>query len=483
MLTRHPRLLAVAVLWALAVAVSTGQGALTTTSFRNHPAIAYDKTSAHDVVAELSHRIQTGEVKLEYEPVRGYLKSVLKALNVPVESQMLVFSKTSFQGPRISPTNPRAIYFNDRVSIGFVRGGDVLEFLAQDPTQGSTFYTLDNSPTGNFEFKRNNVACILCHTSDATENVPGPFIGSVYPEKDGTTAYGPATTTDHRSPFETRWGGWYVLGSHHGDRHLGNAVALDRSDLASMVTPESVHLRNLEGRFDLTGYLTPYSDIVALLVIEHQAHMTNLITRIGWEARIGAEVGRALPQTAAELVDYMLFVDEAALPGLISGPSGFAKLFAAVGPRDSKGRSLRDLDLKARLMKYPCSYMIYSEQFNALPVAAKDAIYARMWEILSGQDKSARYAVLTRADRQAIVDILDETKPDLCLSTSGRRRSTRRGITDAARTPNFQLPSVVVISNGVSTSGGPRPCHYLPTILAESRSFSSQMYSSSSVSG
>jgi len=413
MLTRHPRLLAVAIVWALSVVVSTGQSTLTTTSFRNHPAIAYNTAPPHDAVTDLSRKIEGGDVKLEYEPVHGYLRSVLKALNIPVESQMLVFSKTSFQAPRISPSNPRAIYFNDHASVGFVRGGEVLEFLVQDPTQGSMFYTLDNTPTSNFEFKRNNVACILCHTSDATENVPGPFIGSVYPEKDGTTAYGPATTTDHRSPFETRWGGWYVLGTHQGDRHLGNAVALDRSDLASMVTPESVHLRSLEGRFDMTGYLTPYSDIVALLVIEHQAHMTNLITRIDWETRIGAEVGRPLTQTAAELVDYMLFVDEAPLPGPVSGPAGFEKVFEAAGPRDSLGRSLRDLDLKTRLMKYPCSYLIYSDQFNALPQAAKDAIYARTWEILSGQDKSARYSVLSRADRQAIVDILRETKADL----------------------------------------------------------------------
>jgi hypothetical protein len=413
MLTRHPRLLAVAVLWAIAVAVSAGQGKLTTTSFRNHRAIGYNTSPPHDAITGLSRKIQAGDVTLEYEPVHGYLRSVLKALDIPVESQMLVFSKTSFQAPRITPTNPRAIYFNDHSSVGFVRGGEVLEFLVQDPTQGSMFYTLDNTPASTFEFKRNNVACILCHTSDATENVPGPFIGSVYPEKDGTTAYGPATTTDHRSPFETRWGGWYVLGSHRGDRHLGNAVALDRSDLASMVTPESVHLKSLEGRFDLNGYLTPHSDIVPLLVIEHQAHMMNLITRIGWEARIGAEIGRPLTQTAAELVDYMLFVDEAPLPGPISGPSGFEKIFATTGPRDSRGRSLRDLDLKTRLLKYPCSYMIYSDAFNALPEPAKDAIYARTWEILSGQDTSARYAVLSRADRQAIVDILDATKPDL----------------------------------------------------------------------
>ncbi len=408
------RLAVAGLLWATAVVVSSGQTGMTPSAMRRHPAIAYDTAPTHDAVDELSDKVKRGDVKLEYEPVHGYLRSVLKALNVPVESQMLVFSKTSFQAPKISPQNPRAIYFNDHVAVGFVRTGDVLEFIAQDPTQGSMFYTMDNHPDSTFEFKRNNVACILCHTSDATENVPGWFIGSVYPEKDGTTAYGPAITTDHRSPFETRWGGWYVLGTHQGDRHMGNAVVTDASDLRGMVTPETVHLKSLEGRFDMDGYLTPYSDIVSLLVIEHQAHMMNLITRIGWESRIGAEAGRPLTQAAAEFVDYMLFVDEAPMPGPITGPSGFAKAFAAAGPHDSKGRSLRDIDLTAtRLMKYPCSYMIYSAAFDALPADAKSAIYSRMWEILSGQDTSKRYEHLTAADRQAIVEILSDTKKDL----------------------------------------------------------------------
>jgi hypothetical protein len=405
---------AAALLWCVALTVSSAQSGLSPTEMRRHPAINYDGAPAHDAVTELSRKVHSGEVTLEYEPVRGYLRSVLKALDIPIESQILVFSKTSFQAPRIRPDNPRAIYFNDHQAVGMVRTGDVLEFISQDPTQGSVFYTMDNSPTSNFEFKRNNVACILCHTSDATENVPGWFIGSVYPEKDGTTAYGPAITTDHRSPFERRWGGWYVLGDHHGERHMGNAVVSDPADLRGMVTTETTHLKTLEGKFDMAGYLTPYSDIVALLVIEHQARMMNLITRIGWEARIGAEAGRPLAETAAEFVDYMLFVDEASMPGPITGPSGFARVFASQGPRDSRGRSLRDIDLtKDRLMKYPCSYMIYSDSFTALPASAKDAIYARLWEVLSGKDTNERYDRLTAADRQAIIEILRDTKPDL----------------------------------------------------------------------
>jgi hypothetical protein len=164
----------------------------------------------------------------------------------------------------------------------------------------------------------------------------------------------------------------------------------------------------------MTGYLSPHSDIVALLVLEHQAQMLNLITRVGWEVRAGAaDAGRPLDRAAAQLVDYLLFVDENPLPGPIAGTTTFAAQFNTTGPRDSRGRSLRDLDLHRRLLKYPCSYLIYSESFDAMPPAAKAAVYARLWEVLSGRETGDRYAVLTPADRQAILEILRETKPGL----------------------------------------------------------------------
>ena len=330
-----------------------------------------------------------------------------------IDSQVLVFSKTSFQAPRINPTNPRAIFFNDAVSVGWVRGGPVLEFVAQDPKQGSIFYTLEQSQSGTPQFERNDT-CVMCHVSDATHYVPGLFVGSVFPSVNGTTMYGPAYTTDHRSPFELRWGGWFVTGTHQATRHMGNAVATDPSDLGAMITPETVHVTNLNGRFDMTGYLSPYSDIVALLVLEHQAQMLNLITRIGWEARVGGEVAqRPFASAVEEFVDYLLFVDESPLPGPISGPTPFAKRFSESGPRDARGRSLRDLDLTHRLLKYPCSYLIYSEPFDALPAEAKDAVYQRMWQVLNGRATDARYSALSADDRTAIIEILRDTKKDL----------------------------------------------------------------------
>jgi hypothetical protein len=380
---------------------------------RNHPAIAYATSSQSDPVFKLNQRLKDGEVTFESEPVTGYLHSVLKALNVPVESQVLVFSKTSFQAKRISPQNPRAIYFGDDVAVGFVRGGDVLEFMSQDPKLGSIFYQLHQNQAGIPQFERTDASCVYCHVSDVTQNVPGPFIGSVFPAADGTANYGPVYMTDHNSPFETRWGGWYVTGKHHADRHMGNAIATDPGDLARMITPETVHLTSLAGKFDPTGYPTLTSDIVALMVLEHQAGMMNWITRLGWNARLGADADRPLADTVKALVDYMLFIDEAPIPGPLEGPTSFAKNFSARGPFDKQGRSLHQLDTRTRLLKYPCSYLIYSDAFDALPDAAKSAVYARLWDILSGKETDKVYQRLSPADRDAIVEILRDTKNDL----------------------------------------------------------------------
>ena len=410
---QHRSILIAVVVWLGALGTVSGQ-LQHPTRLRNHPAIGYATVPTRDPITELNRKLNAGEVTLRAEGESGYLRSVLEALSVPVESQLLVFSKTSFQALRIGPTNPRAIYFNDTVSVGWVRGGDVLEFAAQDPTQGTLFYTLSQDPSRAPVLQRNDM-CVSCHSSNATHYVPGMFIGSVFPGVDGTLLFaGPSETTDHRTPFELRWGGWFVTGTHRANRHMGNAVVEKGADATEMVTPATVDVTDLHGRFDMNGYLSPHSDLVALLAIEHQANMLNLITRVGWEARIGSsESGRSLEEAAEELVDYLLFVDEAPLPGPIAGTSAFAATFAARGPRDRKGRSLRDLNLRDRLLKYPCSYLIYSAPFDGMPASAKAAVYGRLWDVLSGQERRPIYARLTAADRQAILEILRDTKLDL----------------------------------------------------------------------
>jgi len=177
-------------------------------------------------------------------------------------------------------------------------------------------------------------------------------------------------------------------------------------------------LPSVEGQFDLKGFLTPYSDVVPQLVIAHQTNMTNLITRTTWEARLAdarpsADATSRVTEAARDLVDYLLFIDEAPLVGAVKGSAGYEAVFVGSGPKDTKGRSLRDLDLRRRLLRYPCSYMIYTPAFDGMPARAKDAVYARLWEVLSGREKGPRYKMLTLADRQAIVEILRDTRPGL----------------------------------------------------------------------
>ena len=399
-------LLAVAAAWA---ELSSGFNAAL-----DHPAIQYDARPANDLVAALNRDVQAGKVHLRFEGPSGYLRSVLEALRIPVESQLVVFSKTSLQAPIITPSNPRSLFFNDSVAAGWVKGEPFVELAAEDPRQGVIFYTLDQVPTAQPVFERQD-RCLQCHESFSSLGVPGTLLRSSFVARDGQPLRQLGDyLNDHRSPLQERWGGWYVTGQHVPTGHLGNALVTNPQIAPAVEAPS---LASLQGKFDTSAYLSPYSDIVALMVFDHQMHMINLLTRMGWDTRLALyqreDVARIVRDDAKELVDYLLFIEEAPLPGPIEGTSGFAGKFAALGPRDRKGRSLRDLDLERRLMRYPCSYMIYSPAFDALPAEAKDAIYRRMWEILSGQKKAVKYARLTPADRQAIVEILRDTKKDL----------------------------------------------------------------------
>jgi hypothetical protein len=381
----------------------------------DHPAIEYFnylKHPPHDVAADLRREMDAGQVQLKFDPDQGYLPALLDALHVPVESHMAVFSRTSLQQELISPSNPRNIFFNDRVSVAWVRGG-FIEMAALDPTQGVNFYTLEQQRVAQPSFTRRD-DCLRCHRSDESLGVPGYIVRSFFTLPDGSPKLilG-AFSTDHRSPFEERWGGWYVTGSIEHAHHMGNAVLTDPDHPDSFTAPQ-----------DAPHNPGAPSSIVALLVFDHQMHMANLITRVGWEVRCALfdkmpprEFDALLRQSAEELADYLLFIDEAPLPGPVHTSGAFAETFAgtfaAQGPRDSRGRSLRDFDLKTRLFRYPCSYMIYSAAFDSLPAPAKAAIYTRLWQVLSGQVRDPRYARLAPADRAAILEILRETKPDL----------------------------------------------------------------------
>lgn len=394
--------------------------------------IGYRTAGGNDPVARLQRRLNNGEVKLEYSEKNGYLESVLKFLKVPASSQGLVFSKTSFQLHRIMPSSPRAIYYNDELYVGWVRGGDVLELAAVDPKLGGVFYMLEQVKTAQPRFQRND-ECLQCHASNSTRNVPGFVVRSVYPDARGyPIAPLGGFITNHSSPIKDRWGGWYVSGTHGSERHLGNVRFDEQGAEYNPAQLSTQNLTSLEPRFDTSNYLTPHSDIVALLVLEHQTQMQNLITKLGYETKLalhnqqvmdealqrqGEELSdstrRRIERAAEDLLRYMLFAGEARWQSPINGPTSFAKDFAAQGPRDKQGRSLRDLDLRQKLFRYPCSYLIYSEAFDALPQLARDQVYRQLWLVLAGQTKDKELAAIPAEERKAVLEILRETKRNL----------------------------------------------------------------------
>jgi hypothetical protein len=386
-----------------------------------YPSIRYSTTAPTGAIADLEARLDRGELALRFDAGRGYLDSVLAALEIGIESQVLVFSKTSLQVEDISAARPRAIYFNDNTYVAWVPGGEGLEIATFDADLGPVFYTLAQQGAGTTKFERKLGECLRCHDSYSLTGggVPRFITGSGYVDVDGNlVAHEGWILTSDRTPLRSRWGGWYVSGQHGAQVHLGNIAVRDVADLERLEELRTGNLDALDSLLDMSAYPSNRSDIVALLVLEHQVHVQNAITRASWDARtaVAADADEAsLAAIAEPLVESLFLVDEAELTDEISGTSGFAEAFMARGPRDAQGRSLRELDLKTRLFKYPLSYAIYSRAFDALPQVIKDHVYARIEEILSGADTTGAFARLAPAERIAIDEILRATKPDVFL--------------------------------------------------------------------
>ncbi len=403
----------------------------------DHPAIQYIKQTSDDPVSRLQKEMDAGRVRLTFNRKNGYLSSVLAQLKIPVSSQMLVFSKTSFQRDLITPHAPRALYFNDSSYVGWVQDGSVVEVAVQSPQLGAVFYTLQQESGGRPRFQRQTYECLQCHNSSMTAGVPGLIMRSVYARIDGMPEFRAGTylTTD-QSPLSERWGGWYVTGQHGVMRHMGNAFARGEENVI-LDREKGANLKSLHSLLDTSPYLTPQSDIVALLVAEHQTRVQTLLTKAGYGARMAlydeAQLNRELQRPVGyrsdstrsrirsvcdPLLEAMLFVKEAPLTDAVTGNSGYAETFAAQGPFDHQHRSLRQLDLHHRLLRYPCSYLIYTEAFDALPTEAKSYLYQRLREVLTGKDNSPEFSHLSTAERKAILEILTDTKPDFAASDS-----------------------------------------------------------------
>ncbi len=371
---------------------------------------------------------------MAHDSVVGYLPALLKALDIPVSSQTLVFSRTSLQTDKITPWSPRALYFNDDVYVGYVLDSHFLEIGAVDPVKGGMFYTLSQEPRARSRFARETTTCLMCHSSKgATGGVPGFMVLSTIADRHGypITGVHDGSTTDV-TPVAQRFGGYYVTGSgpHAGNVYaplLGHEVH-DKPTFRSQFTVQFQRAaantrRTLDSLFDTTAYISGQSDVVALMVLTHQTMVHNLIMAVQessreaiLEAQIGAErydslaapVTPRLRGAVDNLARALLFVREARLSSPMSGSTTFTQDFVRHAVRDNQGRSLRDFDLSNRLFKHPCSFLIYSDAFAALPTMARRAVYARLRDILEAREPSD----LTGAERRAVTEILQATKAE-----------------------------------------------------------------------
>ena len=372
---------------------------------------------------------------------REVLAEVLENLEVPVESQVLVFSKTSAQNSRIAPETPRAIYFSDDLYLGWVQGGE-MEAASFDPRLGMVFHLIkltEREPGSPPPLVRER-SCLNCHAGSSNHDLPGLMVRSVYPSATGLPLFEAGTFhTRQSSPIEERWGGWYVTGSVENREHLGNALAQ-----AAPGGPGVELQRLAEGRvlkldelFGSEPYLNGgQSDVVALMTLEHQVGVHNLLIEANLTTRatlhrhtemqkaFGEPVDAPLSETnerilqrlATKVLKEMLYVEEVPLPGGIEGTGIFQTAFEEGRKKSADGRSLRDFRLYERLMKYRCSHLIYSEAFANLPEAIRTRILDQLHGILTKPADWPEFAHLGEAERGHILAILKETVPDLPAS-------------------------------------------------------------------
>jgi hypothetical protein len=396
--------------------------------FEEHP-IEYSATVSQDPMAKLARDWERGENQIAETTPLGFLRALLEMLGVPEESQVLVFSKTSHQNARISPQTPRALYYSDDTYVGYVHGGDI-EVIACDPRLGPVFYVITPPRPGRPAAANRDASCLSCHATANTEGVPGMLVRSVVADSNGRPLLRLGThLTTQASPLTERWGGWYVTGTHEGVLHMGNVTATDEEN-ATLDMQAGANWTSLMGKIDTSLYLRPTSDIVALMVLEHQCRMHNLLTKASMEYRRALWVTRVVrpdldeaatdhvahrvaEASARAIVREMLFADEAE-PGPfgIDGDPAFQAAFRRGAPTDASGRSLRDFRLSGRLFTHRCSYMIHSKTFAALPDKVRGLVYAGLREVFVDGGGGEDFKSIGRNERQRIAAILAATHPE-----------------------------------------------------------------------
>ena len=382
-----------------------------------HPRIQYAARPTTDRVAKLSLALARGERSLTLDPRTGYLRSALDALDIPIASQLLVFSKTGVQRDYTSPRTPRALYFDASVAVGYVPGAPMIEIAAHDPQQGVVFYVLDQTADAPSLTRR--TSCLGCHVSAGTLEIPGLLARSHVVDDHGDVLPQQATLdVSHQTPHTDRWGGWFVTSNGAPPPYSQRAHEGNITFSAGGVTSNQVFVDWNGSSPETRGYLSASSDITALLLFDHQVRAINLLTRVNWEWRVAFDRDAAtipsgpLLDFVNELADYLLFVGEVPPSAPLTPSPALAAYLAARAPADRLGRSCGQIDLVNRLLRYPCSYMVYAEAFDALPPIVKQTVYRRMIDTLSTQDPHARSSRPSADDRRVVLEILRATKAD-----------------------------------------------------------------------
>mgnify|MGYP006995471386 CR=1 FL=1 len=372
-----------------------------------------------DRFAGLLKKLRSGEIQLDTTDDKTLLTSLLKALDIPVSSQMLLFSATSLQSEIINPRNARALYFNEDTYVGFVPGGKI-EIISMDPTHAAIFYIFERlQPGGPLPLISRSDKCFNCHAGNATKRVPGLIAESVLPMLSGASLETYRRDEQgHQIPLENRFGGWHLTGGHHLTETHANLMGVTRA--SSGFTKMPVEPGKL---WDINRHLLPTSDILPHLVHEHQIGFENRVFHAAYLMRQLVAEGRGdLPMSAKptveelanELAQYILFANEAKLPRQgIDGDPNFIREFQRNQKPLSNGASLKQFDLKTRLFKYRASYMLYTESWQQLPKILKERVYYKMAEGLRDQNPSPDYAHIPAEEKKAIRIILKETLPGL----------------------------------------------------------------------
>jgi hypothetical protein len=322
------------------------------------------KASPKDACSELLRRVGKKEVKLDTSSRQTLTKGLLDQLHVPVTSQLLVFSGTASQGAKVRSGNPRALYFNDEVYIGVVPEGFV-EMIGVDPEFGPVWYSIEKVVRGVAPEAQRDTSCFGCHGSSS--GVPSMFTRFVLPNEAGGRDDFLDSTEGHHAAFATRFAGYHVTSVAPLSHTKEGLITLRHAGKVAIK-----HIKVGE-RYDPSLHLTRTSDIVAHLLHAHQVGFVNLAAEINTYARDGRlrspDVGKPDPEVLSAMVDklvrYMLFADEAPLPeGGVTGHPDYLRDFASNRRPCKVGPSLKDLDLRTRMFKYRCSYMIYTRQWT-----------------------------------------------------------------------------------------------------------------------